>query len=365
MEAAMILDEVLRHRVTLFVGSEDVLRRRALAEVLSSTQDGDGFDTESFVAGDSSFQDWIGSAMTLPFLASRRIVVVRNLLRAGDPDSGVEAALSALPESALLLLVADEEVGDWERQQRFERAARLWAAAVKKAKGGVASFEVPADRAASQLCEAAKALGKNLSMPAATLLINMAGGSFSRALEELDKIALYVGDEPGIREQEVQAVAVASRDWNVYRIVSSVASGDAKTALEQMRLLVESPQKAEEAAFQRIFPQLSRHLRLIFQARLCVERRCTPANLPEDLASLFPDKPNLSSEKDWQQRQAMQAARDLTLDQIAECFAALSDADAAIKGLEPSYTTIDTLERMILRMVEAARDRRGARSAAR
>jgi hypothetical protein len=65
---------------------------------------------------------------------------------------------------------------------------------------------------------------------------------------------------------------------------------------------------------------------------------------------LFPENVNLASQKDWSQNKAMRQARQIGLDQIRGCFEAIRDADAALKGMRPGFSAIDTLEQMVLAM---------------
>jgi hypothetical protein len=116
--------KALASRVIMLSGEEEALRRRALTEILRlATEDGD-FDLQTFEAGDAEPGEWIASAGTSPFLSARRTVVVRHLLRRDEID-GI-GGLKTLPESALLVLVADEESGDESKQRRLATVRKNW-----------------------------------------------------------------------------------------------------------------------------------------------------------------------------------------------------------------------------------------------
>ena len=108
--------EALKRTIVLLSGEEHELRRRALTAILAELgPSDDDFDREEFDAGSSDYLTWMGSASTVPFLSERRVVIVRHILRQ-DPD---DVKLPDLPPSALLVLVADEEAGDDDKQRRF------------------------------------------------------------------------------------------------------------------------------------------------------------------------------------------------------------------------------------------------------
>jgi DNA polymerase III delta subunit len=146
----------------------------------------------------------------------------------------------------------------------------------------------------------------------------------------------------------------------VFKLVDSVTEGDLAEALRQLRILVGSPQKAEDAAFRTILPQLSRSLRLIWQARVCADAGVQPGNAPESVKNALLTKPNLASEKDFVRNKAMRAARRISLPQIAEMLSVLSDADSKMKGLLPAFSAMETLEQTVLKMAEVARAKAGA-----
>ena len=105
------VDKAVAAPLVMITGDESALRRLALDHILESIGiQSDDFDLQSY-EGDSDPVDWVASAGTSPFLADRRVVVVRHLLRC-DPDRGKSVSFKGLPSTALLILIADDENGD-------------------------------------------------------------------------------------------------------------------------------------------------------------------------------------------------------------------------------------------------------------
>jgi DNA polymerase-3 subunit delta len=334
-------------RLLMLSGGEPTLRRRALAGAL---------DSAGVVAGDLDFAvldpslgvaEWVGQAGTSPFFAERRVIVVRHLLRV-EPDA--KAGLDRLPESALLILVADEELGDDSRQARLKTLRGQWEKLVQSSGGKVETFEVNPKDVIHDLRAEASRVGKTLSERSSELLAEMVGGSLSRGIEELEKLAIFVGEEPAIRERDIETLVVPSREWNVFKLIDAAIRGEVAQGLVQLRVLVGSPQKAEDAAFRSVLPQLSRQLRLLWQARVCIERKLQPDSVPSDLAELFPTRPNLTKEAPYRQRAIMAAARNVDYQRLARGFQLVSDADARLKGLLPAVSAAETLERLVLEL---------------
>ncbi len=309
-----------------------------------------------YVAGEVSASEWLASASTAPFLSDRRTVVVRNLLRVGSPGEAFSHpadALKSIPETGRLVLVADEEgSSDHRAVQRLEGLRKGWETVVAQAGGEVVAFKFDAAKTKAEVAKRAAEAGKKMSASAADLLVEMTGGSLSRALEELEKVLLFVGDAETVRESDIDTAAVASREWSVFKLADHILDGNTGQALAQLRMLVGSGAKAENAAMQNIFPNLSRNLRLIWQARVFLEAKSTFTNPTEAVRAALPEDGGILKASDWQRNRAMAAARRLNFAKLGACLEAVSRTDARLKGLEAGLSPLDSLERMVLEMVQ-------------
>lgn len=347
-------EKALTHRIVMLEGNEEAWRQTALQELLDAAKiEKDDFDLQTFNGDESGPKDWFAAAGTSPFLSERRTVIVRHLLRCGLEDLASSKPAS-LPQTALVILVADDEGGDDNKQNRLKTLRKNWAKAIKDAGGAVFLFEPDARAVREELKRSLTKSGKSMTEQAIGALIEMTGGSYSRAIDELQKLELYVGDQPQIRESDVRRLVVASREWNVYKMVDAVFFGQMPDALAQLRVLIGSQTKPEDAAFSRILPTISRHLRLLWQARACVEAKCSNPNFaPEALARVFPEKHSIAKEQPYRLGSLMNTASRLQFKQIEQCFAIVADTDARLKGGLSAFSSLDTLERMLLEMSAA------------
>jgi DNA polymerase III delta subunit len=349
---AFSLDKALQSRVVLLSGDEGALRARALQEVVSSVTAEDDFDIEHFTGGESKPIEWTASAGTAPFLSERRTVLVRHLLREDEVDS---VGWSSLPPFSLLVLVADEESGDESRQSRYTKLRSRWEKAVKDSKGYVEEFKISANQLNESIRQEATRLGKKLSAGAAAILTEMCGGSLSRSLEELEKVALFVGSRDQITEVDVRTVVLPSREYSVFRMTDCALAGDAAEAIRQLRILVGSTTKAEDAGISRILPTMHRQLRLIWQARTIIDAKTSIENAPESVRRQFPESVSILKQQPFVQSKAMKSARAVSLDGVAECLGILGEADCQLKGILAGYSGMETLEQMLLKMVRVVR----------
>ncbi len=333
-------------------GDEDILRIRALQELSHAATLEDDFDLQVMDAGENGPMDWSASAGTTPFLSSRRTVVVRHLMRRDEIET---AGWANLPATALMVLVADDETGDDSKQSRLGTLRGKWEKAVKAVGGHVEEFKTDPKQLAESIRQEAIRLGKKLSPKAAETLAEMCGSNLSRALEEVEKLALYVGAGEQISESDVRFVALPSREWNVYSMVDAAMSGNGGEALRQLRILVGTVNKAEDAAFSRILPTVHRQLRLIWQARMALDAKVNIEDPPQAFLDQLPDNPNIMKQAPFVRGKALRAARNVGLDQLSACMEIVCDADARLKGMLPSFSAMETLEQMLLKMMEALR----------
>lgn len=354
------IEKALSHSIVMLTGDEDILRMRALNALLQASAGDDDFDLETFSGDSSSPPTWLGSCGTAPFLSPRRVALVRNLLRSED-----EALLGkpALPETALLILVADTEGGDDAKQQRNAGRNRKWVKAAQEAGAFVYQPTVSASAFADLVRQDVADRGLKITQPAITALQEMVGGNLSTALEELEKVFLFVGDAGQIQDHDISAVVVPSREWNVFRLIDSVFTGKGGDALRQLKTMVGSNPQPAGPALAQVFPMLLRQLRLVWQARMFIEAKATLTSPPQTLRDSLPAHNSLLTQKEYPQKIAMRSAQSVTHRQLAVCFQIVYDAEARIKGLLPAFSAGDVLEQMVLEMTQAVanQSRAGAR----
>lgn len=363
---AFVASKAVQNTTVLLASHEGALRREALRALETALgADGPDYESETIVADERKPLEWCASVASVPFICERRIVIVRNLLRL-DPtaewDAKIKAAnhpfvlqLKALPPTAMLILIADDESGDDDKQRRLDSIGKKWAEIVKAGGGVVDASETDKKKVSDEVRNKAKARGKHLTPNAANLLVEMTDGSLTIALAELEKAILYVGDSEAITEATLRAVVAPEQTYNVYQLVDAIVAGDSSNALRHVRVLVGGRKKLENEAFSRIFPTIARQFRLIWQARVCQEANCSAQSPDPRVLALFQSKPRINEERDFVRAKAVRDARRLSLDQIVKIFDEFVTTDSKIKGLAPSFSPVETVEQMVLNMADICR----------
>jgi len=338
-----------KSRVVLLHGAESILMCRALDQLIeASGVAADDMEMETFMGDAVPPKEWVAAAGTVPFLAERRVVVVRNVGRADAKDVNVES-LKGLPDTALLILVGDEEAGADDRKSKSETNIKNFAKLVKDAKGGLYEFKADSKAAAGFVKVEVEKLGKTISASAANLLVEMTGGSAGRALQEVEKLVLYTSGDR-ISEREIKDVVVPSREWNVFNLIDAAISGNVGVALRQLQTVLTNKSKVEDIAFANIFPLFARQFRFLWQARAYIESGCSPDSPTQELAQLYTGKSALASQSDFVKNGVMRQAKQVTFDGLARAMALLEETDGKLKGQGASFNGVDTLEQFLIRL---------------
>lgn len=224
------------------------VRRRALGD------DGDEQAVSVFAGDKTTFAEVFDELDTAPFFYARRLVLVEN----GDPfvtrwRGELEKKVEHLPATATLLL----DVKSWPANTRLAKLVPATATIVCKAP---ASFKLP------QWCSewAKSRYDRQLPNQAASLLVDLVGAEMGQLDQELQKLAVYVGDRQRIDSADVDRLVGNSRAENTWKIFDAIAAGDVKGAL---------------AILQRLFDQGEEPLRLLGAWAMQLRRLAQAARL--------------------------------------------------------------------------------------
>jgi DNA polymerase-3 subunit delta len=234
MDAQAFLDKASKSKrqpIYVLTGDEDFLKRRAQA-ALQSFILGDSdpsFALSSYAGDKAEFSAVRGELDTLPFLSDCRLVVIEQ----ADPfvtkyRSTLEKYVANPAANGVLVL----EVKSWTSTTNLAKMIPDAATVVCKAP---AAFKL-----AGWCTEWAKTrYGKKLNTNAAQMLVELVGPQMGLLDSELNKLANYAGDAPGIQLADVDALVGRSRSANVFKIMDAVGDGKPGEALTILSELFE------------------------------------------------------------------------------------------------------------------------------
>lgn len=170
----------------------------------------------------------IAACETLPFMADKRLIIVREhpaLTGRADADEWLIAYIPQVPESAVLVFLC---------RGKADARKKLYTA-IKKANGIVSFAPLTDAELNSWIIKTFNSLGKSITPQTASVLSFTVGNDTALLRLEIEKLAALAGDRDTITEADVQSVATRSVECTVFEMVDAVVAGQQGKAFGLLR----------------------------------------------------------------------------------------------------------------------------------
>lgn len=240
----------------LFEGPEENIKAAALAELRRRLLPEGLEELNETVLEAPSADEVIAAAETLPFLAEKRLVIVRELpglTGRGEGDERLRDYLAHVPDTTALVFVVP---GKADARKKLYTAVKKY--------GNIVSFDPLNDAELNDwIRRTFAALGKTCDPRTASLLAFTVGGGTALMRREIEKLAALCGDRPAVTDEDVRRAATRSMECRVFDLVDAVVAGDEGRALRMTRDMLTA---GEERLG--ILAMLLRQYRLIRQVKI-------------------------------------------------------------------------------------------------
>ncbi len=230
LEFAKRLEDGSLPSVLFFEGTEERLKQEALSALRRKLlpEGLEDLNETRFTAPET--QELIAAAETLPFMADRRLILVRDhpaVVGRGEADDALIAYLPKVPPTSVLLFYCVQPV----KQKKIRSAV--------SALGGLVQFSPLTPRElADRVVSAFRDLGKTCDSRTADLLVFTCGTDLNQLMNEAAKIAAYHPDQPAVTPEDVQAMATPSSESTVFALVDDVMAGRDSEAFRRLSALL-------------------------------------------------------------------------------------------------------------------------------
>ena len=224
----------------VFRGAEEYVKDKTLAALKASMVPRQFEDFNYlYLEGDRARVSEIRRAVeTLPFMADKRLVVVRDYPMLASSQRG--AGLDAAQELAGLEQVAQDFPAYaclvFLQRTQPDAGNAAWKLLVKAAE--IVDFDVLAEEEMrSQLAKMAKELSCTIRADAARFMLQYCGDGLEALSHEMEKACAHAGRGGIVTREDIEAVCVQSQESKVFRVIDSIFAGqgaDAMTRLRQM-----------------------------------------------------------------------------------------------------------------------------------
>jgi DNA polymerase-3 subunit delta len=211
---------------------------------------------EAYDAAETGPEAVVSACNSYSLFGEGPFVLVRNLDAWNAAQKAVVVDYLQNPAPAADLVLLGRKLGAREKLL----------AAVKKA-GEVHNFEQPTGKAlVGWVVGHAKNLGLDLPEDVAQNLIECCSGDKMRLTRELEKLALYVGEDTATQE-DVEALCPPNVQSNIFAFVDSLAAGDRGKALKLLEDLISTGEPPLRVTY-----MVRRQFGLVGRARALFER---------------------------------------------------------------------------------------------
>lgn len=190
----------------------------------------------AFHADEVKVGNIVAEAQTLPFLAERRVIVVRNADRyfssPGEKDTVLAPLLSYIEnpsESTLLVLLTSK----MDKRRKAYKTCSEHAVMVE-------CPQLDDNELADWIRNEAKRLGKTVDPAAINEIISRAGYNLSDVHNALNLVANYLGQtKDRIREEDVITACADVAEESVWALTDAIAASDSDKALRTLHQLID------------------------------------------------------------------------------------------------------------------------------
>jgi DNA polymerase-3 subunit delta len=238
----------------IFWGEDDFSREEALQEIKEGLVDQSLLSTNTSILDGQklTLNDLRASAGAMPFLAPRRLVIVRGLLERFEPrdnkpsrpkkssgsttkpdeSESLADCLTHLPETTVLVLTDNIEIKKGALQNNPLFQAISGKAQVKQfpVLRGTRLFQWVQDRVTRK--------GGSISRQATEVLMQIIGGDLFSMSNEIDKLVAYTGAL--IEEKDIRAVVSALRKLIIFAMIDAIIDRKAGTAQQILQKLLQN-----------------------------------------------------------------------------------------------------------------------------
>ena len=262
----------------LMEGEEEYIKQQALRRLMDKLLPPALADMNLTQLQNPDADTLIVACDTLPLMADRRVVVVRelDLLVNGkkseddDKQEKIAAYLEHIcPQTCLIFYMKGKADG---RKKLY-----LWL----KKHGMIVDFsQMTESECVPWAAKAMQAMGKTMTQDVAQQLVLTVGKDAALLRQEMDKLAAYTGERAEITKDDIEQVCVHSTEYTVFQMVDAQVAGDMDAALKLLAVLLRSGQDNVG-----VLALLLRQYRLMYHMRALLEDK-TPQSEWAQLLSI-------------------------------------------------------------------------------
>jgi DNA polymerase-3 subunit delta len=305
--------------ISILHGDDEFAISQECAQLIKIMQEEDtsGMNITRLEGRQMSEEDLRTAVNTLPFLSSRRLVLLNDLSHYQDSQRFL-AILDHMPTSTFLVIQAFDSFdrGKWKHFDPEKHWLAKWVK-THSAQADWHEYHLPnAYAMPGWLQKQVKVMGGKITPQAADQLAEWIGTDTLQAEKELEKLLTYTNFERAIEVADVENLSTNNAAGNIFQFVDALAEHNQKQALNQLHRLMDDLEPVQ------IFSMVIRQFRLLLQVRELLDDggglQSISSEIPEIRSSLVAEK-------------MVKLARRYDLQQLKEIYRRLLKLDQSLK----------------------------------
>ncbi|MCX5890007.1 MAG: DNA polymerase III subunit delta [Deltaproteobacteria bacterium] len=257
----------------LFYGDEEFLMERALARLEEGLKDQWGeapvrVQREAPVrvmrkaqeealpeAQEKALPEFLAESREASLWGPGQLLVLRRLALNAAALKAINDYLDhPAPRAWVVLLAEGVKARDWAKHPVWSRLSREEAA--------VGFYRLKEAELFQWLTQEARSLGKTLTLAAAQRLVEIVGDNLAELSQELEKLALYAGEEKSLTPSLVNQLTTHSRTYNIFALLDALGEPGPQKRLTALGDLLDLGEKEPK-----ILATLAGHLRKLIRLK--------------------------------------------------------------------------------------------------
>lgn len=251
----------------LFYGDEGFLIDEAVKKIVSvivepSNKD---FNLEFLRGGETSCEEIVSKAQTLPFMGERRAVIVKGIdeIKVSGVERLMEYCSNPSPTTTLILT-----------GHKIDGRDKLHSTISKN--GVVVQFKPLYEKdTAGWVMRIVKGEGYRIDNDAKDYLISIVGNNLQRLKNELEKVFTYKGSNKDIKIDDIKLLVEDTKIESIFAFTDSIGSKNINKALRLLEKMISQGEMPEK-----IISMITRQFRLILLTKVYRERGAASSEIP-------------------------------------------------------------------------------------
>lgn len=278
------------------------------------------FNYETYFGGNDRAQDIINTAHTIPVMAKKRLIVVKEADRLLEKNLEAFTSYISKPSPSSCIVFIGEKVDSRKRFfLQFEK------------RGVIAQLNHPMERDLPYWVKhLAQRCGKEITKDAIAFLVEVVGGNLQEMYSEIEKVSVSIRDKSTIEIEDLETLVTELKLENIFDLIDSLGNKDRERVLVLLQKILASGED-----HLKILAMITYKFRLIIRAKEMLQKGLSPTEVGRKVGV-----------RPFFLKGFIKQVNRFTFDELKRAFHLFLETDLALKSSRMPKNLI--LERLIL-----------------